>query len=181
MADLWGIDWSSLFGLSVAPQEIILRGTAVYWFLFLIFRFVVRRDVGAVGIADLLLLVIVADASQNAMSGDYETISDGMLLVATLIAWNIVLDRLSYRFPAFRRFAEPKPLCLVSNGHIVWRNMRREYLTEEELLEKLREQGIASLAGVKDVFLESDGQFSVIRNEEANAANRAGQKTVRGR
>ena len=75
----------------------MLRGTLVYWLLFLIFRFVLRRDVGAVGIADILLLVIVADAAQNAMSGGYDTFSEGAILVLTIVGWNWLLDFLSYR------------------------------------------------------------------------------------
>jgi uncharacterized membrane protein YcaP (DUF421 family) len=69
------IDWHSLFTFSVAPLELVIRGSAVYWFLFLVFRLVLRRDVGAIGIADVLLLVLVADAAQNAMAGDYRSIS----------------------------------------------------------------------------------------------------------
>ena len=57
------VDWQSLFTLSMSPLELIVRGSAVYWFLFLIFRFLLKRDVGAVGIADVLLLVLVADAA----------------------------------------------------------------------------------------------------------------------
>ena len=64
---------ADLFEVHVPVPELVLRGTLVYWLLFLIFRFVLRRDVGAVGIADILLLVIVADAAQNAMSGGYDT------------------------------------------------------------------------------------------------------------
>jgi len=60
---------AGLFAFDVSPLELVLRGTLVYWLLFLIFRFIMRRDVGAVGIADILLLVIIADASQNAMAG----------------------------------------------------------------------------------------------------------------
>jgi len=74
------VEWSELFGLSVSPLETIVRGTAMYWFLFLLFRVIVRRRVGAVGISDILLLVIIADASQNAMSGDYTSITDGCIL-----------------------------------------------------------------------------------------------------
>jgi len=62
--------WQELFGLSVSPFELIVRGTVVYWFLVLTFRFVLRRDAGSVGLADILLLVIIADAAQNAMAGE---------------------------------------------------------------------------------------------------------------
>jgi uncharacterized membrane protein YcaP (DUF421 family) len=88
MSSLFEVDWGELFGLSMPLAEIVIRGSAMYWFLFLVFRFVVRRDVGAVGIGDLLVLVIVADAAQNAMAGEYKSVTDGIVLVSTLIGWN---------------------------------------------------------------------------------------------
>lgn len=157
------VNWSALFGLSLPFAEILIRGTATYWFLFLLFRFVVRRDIGAVGLADVLVLVIVADASQNAMAGEYKTITDGMVLVSVLVFWNMVLDWLSFRFPFVRRIAEPSSLCMVKNGRMLKRNMRREFITDEELWAKLRQQGVTSLQEVKEVYLEPDGQFSVIK------------------
>src|SRR5882757_701309 len=91
---------ATLFELTVPVWELAIRGSAMYWFLFLAFRFVMRRDMGSVGIADILLLVIVADAAQNAMAGGYESVSDGMILVGVLLGWNFFLDFLGYRFPA---------------------------------------------------------------------------------
>jgi len=163
MESLLSVDWNELFAFSMPPAELIVRGSAMYWFLFLIFRFIIRRDVGSVGIADVLILVIVADASQNALAGEYTSVSDGMVLVATLIFWNVLLDWASYRFPGFRGMAEPKPLELVENGRLLRRNMRREFISEEELWSKLRQAGIESLDEVKRVYIESDGQISVIR------------------
>lgn len=157
------IDWSELFGLSVPAIELIIRGTAMYWFLFIIFRFVIRRDVGAVGLADVLIVVIVADAAQNAMSGEYKSVTDGFILVATLIGWNVLLDWVSFRFEVFRRFADPPPLLLVKEGRMLKRNMRKEFLTEDELWSKLREQGVDSLEAVREAYVESDGQISVIK------------------
>lgn len=157
------IDWGELFGLSVPAVELIVRGTAMYWFLFIIFRFVIRRDVGAVGLADVLIIVIVADAAQNAMSGEYKSVTDGFILVATLIGWDVLLDLMSFRFEAFRRFADPPPLLLVKDGRMLKRNMRKEFLTEEELWSKLREQGVDSLEAVREAYVESDGQISVIK------------------
>ena len=68
------MDLGEMFAVRVPIAEIIIRGSAVYWFLFLIFRFIIRRDIGAWGIADVLLLVILADAAQNAMAGGYESL-----------------------------------------------------------------------------------------------------------
>lgn len=158
-----------LFAIHVPILELVLRGTLVYWLLFVIFRFVLRRDVGAVGIADILLLVIVADAAQNAMSGGYDTFSEGAILVCTIVGWNWLLDVLSWRFPLVRRFATPSRLTLVRDGVMQLRNMRREYITREELQEKLREQGIDKVANVKAAYLEGDGQISVIKREKDDA------------
>ena len=158
---------ADLFEVHVSVPELVLRGTLVYWLLFLIFRFVLRRDVGAVGIADILLLVIVADAAQNAMSGGYDTFAEGAILVLTIVGWNWLLDMLSYRYAPVRRFASPGRLTLVQRGIAQRRNMRREFITMEELHEKLREQGIEKLADVKAAYLEGDGQISVVRNSES--------------
>ena len=152
-----------LFEFSVPVWELVIRGSAMYWFLFLAFRFVVRRDIGSVGIADILILVIVADASQNAMAGGYDSVADGMVLVSVLLGWNIVLNFLDYRFPALSRFIEPPSLPLIRNGRMIRRNMRAHFITEGEVQAKLRENGIESLAGVKAMFLEPDGQVSVIK------------------
>lgn len=153
----------ALFGFHVHPLEIVLRGSVVYWFLFLLFRFVLRRDAGALGIADILLLVLIADASQNAMAGGYDTIAEGLLLVATIAGWSCAIDVASYRFDVVRRFAEPAPLVLVRRGRLQQRNMRRENISTPELLACLREQGIDKLADVKFARMEADGQVSVIR------------------
>lgn len=163
MPDLPGL--ARLFETTVPVWELVIRGSAMYWFLFLALRFVMRRDIGSVGIADILLLVIVADAAQNAMAGGYESVSDGMILVGVLLGWNFALDFLAYRFAAMGRFMEPPSLLLVKNGRMIRRNMRAQFITEKELHTKLREHGVESLAAVKAMFLESDGEVSVIKHK----------------
>ena len=155
------IDWQQLFRLETPVLELVLRGTVMYWFLFLIFRFVMRRDAGAIGIADLLLLVIIADASQNAIDGDYKSISEGMVVVSTIVGWNVLTNWLNFKSSAFAKFAEPRPLQLIRDGHVLEGNMKREMLTRDELLSKLREQGVESPEEVKWAYMESDGQISV--------------------
>lgn len=158
---------SELFELTVAPWELMVRGTLTYWFLFGVFRFVLRRDVGPVGIADVLLLVLIADASQNAMAGGYESVGDGAVLVSTIVAWNYILDWASFRFEAVRRVVEPPPLVLVRNGKIHRKNLRSELITLEELDAQLRSQGVDDIAKVKSARMEPDGQISVIKIDSA--------------
>ena len=157
------LDWSGMFGLSVPPLELIIRGSAMYLLLFLLFRVVVRRRVGAVGMADILVLVIVADAAQNAMSGEYKSVTDGAILVGTILAWDMLIDWLNYRVPALRGWLEPPPLLLVRDGRIIHRNLRHEFVTEEELKSKLREKGVTQVGQVREARMESDGEVSVIK------------------
>lgn len=158
---------AELFALGTPLTEILLRGTAMYWFLFLVFRFVVRRDMGGVGLADLLVVVLVADAAQNAMAGDYRTITDGMLLVATLVAWNVAIDWAAFHSRTVARFVEPPPLALIRNGRILHRNLRQEYVTVDDLKAKLREKGVDDVSRVRKAYLESDGAVSVIRMDDS--------------
>lgn len=163
---MFDVDWQALFVPTVSIAETILRGSTVYWFLFTLFRFVLRRDVGSVGVADLLVLVIIADASQNAMAGEYTSITDGLILVCTIIFWNYLLDWLSFRYPRIARLVQAPALWLVRDGKILHRNLRHEFLTVDELMGKLREQGIDDLADVKNACMESDGEISVIRKRK---------------
>ena len=133
---------AALFRFGLDPLELVVRGSVMYWVLFLLFRFVLRRDTGSIGIADILLLVLVADASQNAMAGSYETVTDGIVLVATISGWNWLMDWASYHSRVVRGFIEPPPLVLVRHGRMLRRNMRREYVTVPELMARLREHGI---------------------------------------
>lgn len=163
-------DWHSLFALTVSPVELIIRGSLIYLFLFIIFRTILQRDIGTVGIADMLLLVLVADAAQNAMAAEYRSVSDGMILISTIIGWNLLFDFLAYRSPRLRRLLQPPEICLVRDGRILYRNLRREYLSEDDLRAKLREHGIGELSEVRVAYMESDGQISVIPREPGKTA-----------
>lgn len=156
-------DLGALFGLSLPPAEILIRGTAIYWFLFLLFRFVLRRDTGAMAITDVLLLVVIADAAQNAMAGQYTSITDGIVLVSTIAFWNYALDWAAFHNAAVRRLVEGDPVRLVSNGKVDRRNMRRELMSMDDLMAALREHGLERLDQVKCARMEKDGEISVIR------------------
>jgi uncharacterized membrane protein YcaP (DUF421 family) len=161
----------ALFGFTVEPLELFVRGSCVFWFLFLVFRFVLRRGVGAIGIADVLVIVLIADASQNAMAGEYRSISDGLVLISTIVGWNFLVDWAAYRFAHIARILEPPPLLLVHHGRVLHRNLRSELLTTDELMGKLREKGVESLDEVKFARLESDGKVSVTRTDSASRAS----------
>jgi uncharacterized membrane protein YcaP (DUF421 family) len=156
------MDLGSLLAIHTSPLELMLRGSLVYWFLLLVFRFVLRRDAGALGMADILFVVIVADASQNAMSGGYDTVAEGFILVGTLVFWNYLLDWASFRWKRVRFLTDPEPILLIDRGRVLARNLRREFLTRDELDAQLRQHGIDDVAQVRRAYLENDGKLSVL-------------------
>ena len=172
--------WLTLFTFDLHPLELVLRGTAVYWGLFLLFRFLLRRDTGSLGIADILLLMLIADASQNAMSGGYDSVADGAVLVLTIAGWSWLMDWASFRFNTLRHFAQPAPLVLVRRGRLVARNLRREHVTVPELMAALRDHGIGKLAEVKMARMESDGGISVIRQNPPEGDDHSDDDERRG-
>lgn len=164
MDALLQIDWKTVFIPTLSLAEIILRGTIVYLLLFLLLR-VLRREAGAIGITDVLVIVLIADAAQNAMAGEYKSITEGAILVGTIAFWDYSFDWLGYRFAWFQRVVRPAPLLLIKDGRLLRRNMRQEMITKEELESQLRQQGIEDIAQVKKCYLEGDGNISVITEE----------------
>jgi len=160
--DLYDINWHDLF-VPAHPIETIIRGSLTYLTLFLLMRFLLKRESGSIGTADLLMVVVIADAAQNAMAGDYKSITDGVILVVTIMFWNYAIDWLSYHSPTMRRVLQPKPLLLVKNGRLYKQNMRKELITKEELIAELRENGVEDLSEVKEARIEEDGHVSVIK------------------
>ena len=159
------MDWKSIFLPDVPLLEIILRGSVMYITLFVLLRLVLKRQTGSLRMTDLLLITLIADASQNAMAGAYTSIGNGIVLAGTIIFWSYAFDWLGYKFEWFRRLTEPSPLPLIQNGKLLRRNLRQELITEDEVKSQLREQGLEDWAQVKEAFMESDGHISVIPYE----------------
>jgi uncharacterized membrane protein YcaP (DUF421 family) len=155
------VAWDEFLVFSVSPLELFIRGTCIYLLIFVVMR-AFRREPGTVGIADLLMLVLIADASQNAMSADYKTVLDGFVLILTIFFWNYALDWITVRFPRIERFTYPAPIALVKNGQAVQDNMRRQFVTHEQLMSVLREHGIEDVSKVKAAYLEGSGHTSVV-------------------
>jgi len=122
------------------------------------------RQIRSIGITDLLVLVLLADAAQNAMAAEYRSVTEGVLLCGTILFWSYFLDWLAYRVPWLRRWIEPAPLLLIRKGQVLRGNLRKEMVTESELMSQLRVHGIADVGTVERAFFEPDGQISVIRS-----------------
>jgi len=96
------IDWSGIFTPEAPLIEGVLRGTVIYFVLLVLLRLTPRRTLGSVGIMDLLVVVLIAEAAGKAM-GEYDTLTEGIVLVATLIGWSYVVNWLTYTVPAIER------------------------------------------------------------------------------
>lgn len=166
MKKLFDVDWHSMFVPTESLIEIFIRGTLMYLGMFTILR-IFRRQAGAVGIADLLVIVVIADAAQNGMAGDSKSITEAILLILTIVLWNYFLDFLGDKFDFFRRITEPQAVTLVKHGKPMRANMKEEMISYDELMSQLRQQGIEKIAEVKQCRLESNGHFSVIKKDKS--------------
>jgi uncharacterized membrane protein YcaP (DUF421 family) len=157
------IDLQSIFVPSQGIAEIILRGTIMYLGLFAILRFIARRQAGKFGPADLLVIVLIADAAQNGLGKEYGSVTEGLVLVMTIVAWEYLIDWLQYHFPALRPILTAPPLTIIEDGKLVQANLRHEMLSEDELRSQLRENEVLEFGEVKLAKLEGDGRLSVIK------------------
>lgn len=160
---LFDVDWKHLFVPDKPLLQVFIRGTMIYLVIFFLVRVIPNRQVGGVGMNDLLLIVLIASAATNALAGDYHSITNGVVLIATIIFWSYLFNWIAHRFPFFHRLFHPKPIPLIKDGEIQRENMQRELVTEEELMGKLRRQGITDVKDVQEAHVESDGQVSVVK------------------
>jgi uncharacterized membrane protein YcaP (DUF421 family) len=163
MAISLAVDWSSIFWPSIGIAEVIVRGSLMYVALFVTLRIVGRRQSGRFGTADLLVIVLIADAAQNALGKDYQSVTEGVVLVLTIVAWEYAIDWLAWRYPTLRPWLRTDALQLVAGGKILSANMEREMLSDDELRAALREHGLEDMRRVKDIYIEQSGHFSIIR------------------
>ena len=165
MNGLMPVDWEKVFSLDMPLLEILLRGTAMYLGIFVLLRLLLKREIGTVALPDLLMIVFLADAAQNGMAGEYQSVTGGMLLVAVIIFWNFTLDQLALRIPFFGRLVHPSPVLLIRDGQLLRRNLRRESVSLDELWSHLRAQGVEKLDEVKAARIEGNGEITIIKRK----------------
>jgi uncharacterized membrane protein YcaP (DUF421 family) len=142
--------------------DIVLRTAVVYLVILIGLRLAGKREIGQMTVFDLVVLLLLANAVQNAMVGPDTSLTGGILAAAVLLILNAVVARLRLRWPRLRRFVEGSPTLLVLHGEVIVDHMRREGLDQETLEAALREHGVADLSGVEMAVLEIDGSISVV-------------------
>jgi uncharacterized membrane protein YcaP (DUF421 family) len=145
----------------------ILRTVVVYFFLVLGFRIFGKRELGQFNSFDLIVLITIANAVQNAIIGPENTLSGGLIGAATLLAVNWLVVQACYHSPTLDRILEGREVVLYENGTIDQKACRRELITVEELMTVARRQGARSLGEVDRIALERNGNVSVLLKEDA--------------
>lgn len=159
------IDLKSLFELENSVLELILRGMILYLGILFLMRVLPRRTGGELAMMDLIFIILIAEAAAHSL-GDYSSVTEGFIIILTLVGWNYIVNLLSYHVPFIEKLVSAKPLQIVKSGNLLKRNMRREYITEEELLESLHREGIDDISQVKAAFVEGDGAITIVKNQE---------------
>jgi uncharacterized membrane protein YcaP (DUF421 family) len=149
----------------------VLRAIAIYLFLLLLFRLVGQRTLSELSTFNFILLLIVSEATQNALIGDDFSVVTGMTAVLTLVLMDLGLSMLKKRFRMVERVAEGTPLIIVEHGRVLQEQLRRTYVTEDDILQAARQsQGLERIDQIKYAVLETSGGISVIPRAEAPAA-----------
>jgi uncharacterized membrane protein YcaP (DUF421 family) len=144
-------------------MDAILRGFMIYLFLLVLFRIAGRRTLGQMTNFDFVLLLIISEATQNAMIGNDFSLTNGMLVILSLVGLDIAFSLLKQRFPALNRHLEGLPLVLVEQGRPLKELMRKSRVDEQDILSSAREKhGIESMEQIKYAVLETNGGISII-------------------
>jgi uncharacterized membrane protein YcaP (DUF421 family) len=155
---MWIFDFSLL--------EVVLRTVIIYIVILVGIRLTGKREVGQMASFDLVLLMLIANAVQNAMTGPDTSVSGGLVAAVTLLLINVLLSRFSVRSRKIMRVLEGVPTILIRDGRQIGKNLKREHVALEELEQSLREHGIASIDDVGLATLEVDGSISVLKKDE---------------
>jgi uncharacterized membrane protein YcaP (DUF421 family) len=161
--------------------RIIISTLAIYLFIVVAIRLFGKKELAQLSVVDMVFILLISNAVQNAMVGPDSTLSGGLVAATTLFVANYVLKYLQYRFPKFDKLIEGDAVMLIYKGKVMDEHLHRAQLTVDELLEAVREHGVASVKDVDLAILEVDGNISVLSNEyqKKTVKRRKGHKVLK--
>ncbi len=145
-------------------MEIVLRSIAVYVFIVLAIRLFGKREVAQLSITDLVFILLISNAVQNAMVGSNASLTGGLIAAASLFAVNYLFGFLLFRSKGFSSFFQGHPLMLIYEGKPIEHNLEKAQISLDELEQVVREHGIEKISDVNLAVLEMDGNISVLSN-----------------
>jgi uncharacterized membrane protein YcaP (DUF421 family) len=146
-------------------MDIVLRGVAIFLFLYVLMRVIGRRELSTLEPFDLILLIVLGDAVQQGLTQDDYSLTGAFLAIGTIAMLQLSMSFLNFKFPRLRPIIDGEPIVVVQDGSAIEKNMRRERLTMEDLRAAMRGQSIASLDDVAWAVMETSGKISFIKKE----------------
>ncbi|MBD0336660.1 MAG: DUF421 domain-containing protein [Cyanobacteria bacterium Co-bin13] len=154
---------SDLWIPNISVVEKIIRPILVYFFLLAALRLGGKRELGQLTGFDLVVLLMLSNAVQNAIIGDDDSVSGGLIGATALLLTNYLVVRLVYRHPRVQQVVEGRPTLLLHNGQLISENLAKELISESEFRTVLRRQGFEDLAEIKAAILETSGSITIER------------------
>lgn len=145
--------------------QIILSTVTVYLFIVISIRLFGKTELSQLSVVDLVFILLISNAVQNAMVGSDSSLAGGLVAAASLFVTNFLFKQCLYRFPKFGRLIQGESLMLIYKGKVNHRNLQKAKLTMDELMEAVREHGVSKIADVDLAVLEVDGNISVLSND----------------
>jgi uncharacterized membrane protein YcaP (DUF421 family) len=170
---------SEIFGVHAPFFAIIYRTAIVYGVIVIGLRVTGNRQLGQMTPFDLVLILLIANAVQNAMVGTDVSIFGGLAAAVTLLALNRLTALVTDRLPIFRRALEGQPILLINNGALIEEHVRRAGLTDELVLQSIREHGFENETQVHLAVLEIDGTISIVPSGTGTVRTRHRVRAVR--
>ena len=148
-------------------MDAILRGASVYLILLVILRLSGRRTLGEMTSFDFVLLLIIAETTQQALLGDDFSVTNALLLITTLVGIDIIISYLKTRFDTVDRIVDGLPMVIVEHGQPLQERLKKSRLDEHDILAAARRlQGLERMEQIKYAVLETDGGISIIPMEK---------------
>lgn len=163
--------------------RIILSTVAVYLFIVIAIRLFGKTEISQLSVTDLVFIMLISNAVQNAMVGPDNSLLGGLIAAASLFVVNFLFKMCLYRFPRFGHIVQGESVMLVYRGKINRKNLQRAKLTMDELMEAVREHGVSEISDVDLAVLEVDGNISVLSDDfskrTVNGMKRTGRRPGR--
>ncbi|MBU3156808.1 DUF421 domain-containing protein [Clostridium estertheticum] len=142
--------------------KIVLSSASVYIFIVFAIRLFGKNELAQLSVIDLVFILLISNAVQNAMVGTNSTLGGGIVAATSLFAVDYLFKNIMYRFPRFNKLIQGEPLLLIYNGKINKKNIIKAKIPMDEIMEVIREHGVSKIEQVDLAVLEVDGNISVM-------------------
>jgi uncharacterized membrane protein YcaP (DUF421 family) len=146
--------------------EFIIRASVVYLMVMALLRIAGKRQVGQMGMPQLVALLLISNAVQNAMNGNDSSITGGIILASVIVFWSFIAELITSKSKRLENLIQGRPTILIRKGKVLFDHLQHEHLSPTELKVLLRKQGVHSLSEIEEAILESDGYVSVRKKGE---------------